>query len=372
MSAHKLSEYLKPPPRPSVIEVDRQWWEVRARLRRRSQVRRGAAVAALLAVVGVSAFVFRSSSSSPEVWQGATVASTTTPVSVSLHEGTRVELQPQTRLQVAVQSREEVLLLLDEGSVRLDVVKSPGRRFIVRAADVDVSVVGTQFDVRRSGGQIGVVVYRGIVEVRSGDQLHRLVAGESWSRGGLESASAVVEPTDGLESDDEAESVPEPVRVPGVTKRSKVKKVKAAAPVVVPAPAPVVVAPPAVVAPVPTARTAFDSAVQARSKGNAKDAIAKFEQLLQQFPDSSFAPLSAFELGRLQMDSRHDPRAAAAAFEKVLAIASESSLSEDAMGRLVEAYASFDVGACRKARARYLSAYPGGTHAKDVTSSCSP
>ena len=372
MTAHKLSEYLKPPPKASAIEVDRQWWEVRARLRRRSQLRRGVTAAALLGVVGLFAVLFRSSSSAPEVWQGATVSSTRTAVSVSLHEGTRVELQPQTRLQVAVQSSEEVLLLLDEGSVRLDVVKLPGRRFIVRAADVYVSVVGTQFDVRRSGGQIGVVVYRGIVEVRSGDQLHRLVAGESWSRGLLETAAAVpvIEPSDAVDPDDASE----PVRAPGVTKRSKVKKVRPAAREVVVALAPpaAVVVPAAIVAPVTTARQMFDAAAQARSKGNAKDAIASFQQLLLQFPESSFAPLSAFELGRLQMDSRHDPRAAAAAFEKVLAIASESSLSEDAMGRLVEAYASFDVGACRKARARYLSAYPSGTHAKDVTSSCHP
>lgn len=386
MSARKLNEFLKPPPKPTALEVDRQWWEVRARLRRRTQLRRGAAVAALVLALGFTTLVLRSPSS-PEVWQGATVSSTATPVSVSLHEGTRVQLEPQTRLQVALQSREDVLLLLDQGSVRLDVVKNPKRRFIVRAADIDVQVIGTQFDVRRSGGQISVAVHRGIVEVRNGEQIHRLTAGERWSRGGLAAtdtdSDSETETQAELEAD--AEQGPDdlgpsaaPVRVPGTKRQLKrIRKPMAVAAAPAPAVAPSIppaapIAEPAPTVPAATPRSVFDAAVQARSKGNPKEAISRFEQLLQQWPDSTFAPLSAFELGRLQMDSRRDPRAAALAFEKVLAIASESSLSEDAMGRLVEAYASFDLAACRKARARYLSAFPSGTHAKDVSSSCPP
>ena len=365
----KLSEYLEPPPRPSAIEVDRQWWEVRARLRRRSQLRRAAAVAAAVLVVGFSALLFRTPSS-PEVWQGATVSSTTSAISVSLHEGTKIELQPHTQLQVALQSRDEVLLLLAAGEVRLDVVKNSKRRVIVRADDVDVQVVGTQFEVRRSSSQISVSVRRGIVEVHTGEQVHRLLAGESWSRGGLAEVDA--EPSL-LEPEDD---VAAPAPVPDT--RRRVKRLRApvvAAPVAaapLPAPAPIVPVVAAPAAAVATARSVFDAAVRARSKGDAKEAIARFEQLLQQWPDSTFVPLTAFELGRLQMDVRKDPRAAAAAFEKVLANAAGSSLAEDAQGRLVEAYASFDVVACRKARARYLSAFPSGTHAKDVSSACPP
>ncbi len=363
----KLSEFLEPPPRPSAIEVDRQWWEVRARLRRRSQLRRAAAVAAVVLGVGVSALLFRTPSS-PEVWQGATVNSTTSAISVSLHEGTKIELQPHTQLQVALQSRDEVLLLLAEGEVRLDVVKNSKRRFIVRADDVDVQVVGTQFEVRRSSSQISVTVRRGIVEVHTGEQVHRLTAGESWSRGGLaevDAESSLLEPE---------EDVAAPAPAPDTRRRVKRQRAPVVAlPVApVPAPAPIVPVVVAPVAAVATARTVFDAAVRARSKGDAKEAIARFEQLLLQWPDSTFVPLTAFELGRLQMDVRKDPRAAAAAFEKVLANAAGSSLAEDAQGRLVEAYASFDGAACRKARARYLSAFPNGTHAKDVSSACPP
>lgn len=370
MSERQLSEFLKPPPRPSALEVDRQWWALRARLRRRSQLRRAAAIGSAVAVFAVAvALGVRTPAAAPGIWQGATVSSTAAPVSVSLQDGTRVELEPQTQVQVALQSKDDVLLLLDQGSVRLDVVKNPGRRFIVRAADVDVQVVGTQFEVRREGSQVSVWVLRGLVEVRSGEQLHRLTAGERWSRS-LE-ASALVEP----EAEAEPALVePEPLPAPSRKRTRPARAFRQPAPA---APAPVAVAPPVAApvvaaAPAPTARGAFEAAVKARSKGNPQEAIALFEQLLLQWPTSSFASLGAFELGRLQLDSRRDSRAAAAAFEKVLAIGSGSSLTEDAMGRLVEAYAAFDVRECRRVRARYLSAFPAGTHVKDVISSCPP
>ncbi len=365
----KLGDFVKPPPRPTALDVDRHWWEVRAGLRRRTQLRRAAVVGTGLAALLVAVFA-GTRDAKPEVWQAATVTSTTTPVAVALHEGTQVELQPRTSVQVAQQSPEDVLLLLDEGTVRLDVVKNAKRRFVVRAGDVDVQVIGTQFDVRRAGREIAVSVFRGIVEVRTSDQVHRLAAGERWSRAGFAEVQPPAEDTLEEEVVDEVE--PPPGQRPPATKR-KVKRTRTApAPVVAAPPQPPPAAPIAEPVPVPTARSLFDSAVSARSKGNAAEAISRFEQLLRDFPKSSFASLSAFELGRLQMDSRRNPRAAAAAFEQVLAIAGDSGLTEDALGRLVEAYASFDVAACRKARARYLSAFPSGTHAKDVTSSCPP
>ncbi len=367
----RLSEFMKPPPRPTGLDVDRQWWGVRARLRRRSQVRRAAAAGAIVAALGLASLLFRGAHDDvTEVAQAATVTSTASPVAVALHDGSKVELQPHTRMQVAVQSKDEVVLLLDEGSVSCDVAKNPSRRFIVRAADVEVRVVGTAFDVRRSSeGDVSVVVQRGIVEVRSAGQLHRLVAGESWSRSAPVTSITEPEP-EAVEEEMEEVAVPTSRTV---VKR-RVKKLKAVAAVAkAPEPEPVKPAEP-VVAPVakPTARTIFEAAVQARSKGKVADAIAGFDDLLLQFPESSFAPLSAFELGRLQMDSRKNPRAAARAFEQVLATGSDLGLREDAMGRLVEAYASFDKAQCQNVRSRYLASFPKGTHAKDVVSSCPP
>lgn len=368
----KLGDYLAAPPRPAPLEVDQRWWELRARLRRRTQIRRAAAIGTALAVVLAAGLTMRGGrDQAPEVAQGSTVTTTSSPTAVALREGTRVELQPQTQLQVAQQTSDDVLLLLDQGTARFDVVKKAGRRFIVRADDVDVQVVGTQFDVRRTNGEVAVVVYRGIVEVRVGERRHRLVAGERWSRG--ETAPEPEVSTATLEEETEVEEPSTPGPTPVPVRRVKRHKTAAPAPVVAAPPAPIAAPAAAVDAgPVVTARTVFDAAVQARARGEATEAIARFDELLRRWPDHPLAALSAFELGRLQMDSRHNPRAAAAAFEKVLAIASESSLKEDALGRLVEAYASFDVEACRRARTRYLSAFPAGTHAKDVTSSCPP
>jgi len=374
MGDTRLSEFIKPPPRPTGLDVDRQWWEVRARLRRRSQVRRAAVAASVVVALGLAGLLFRTSSSSSvtEVAQAATVTSTASPVAVALHDGSKVELQPYTRVQVATQTKDEVVLLLDEGSVSCDVAKNPSRRFIVRAADVEVRVVGTAFEVRRSSeGDVTVVVQRGIVEVRSAGELHRLLAGESWSRSAR--VTTLTEPEPEALEVEEADEVAAPTSRT-VTKR-KVKKLRAVAAVAKapePAPGPVQPAGPVVAAPKPTARAIFEAAVQSRSKGKVADAIAGFEDLLRQYPESSFSALSAFELGRLQMDSRKNPRAAARAFERVLATGSDLGLREDAMGRLVEAYASFDKEECQNVRARYLASFPKGTHAKDVVSSCPP
>jgi hypothetical protein len=80
--------------------------------------------------------------------------------------------------------------------------------------------------------------------------------------------------------------------------------------------------------------------------------------------------MSAFEWGRLALDTQGDPRQAARAFERTLELATSASLIEDALARLTEAYARFDVGSCRRVQAEYLKRFPDGPHVRAVTKAC--
>lgn len=84
---------------------------------------------------------------------------------VSLADGSKIELNASTRLTVAM-DRGERRVVLDEGEAVFDVTPDSQRPFTIAAGDRTVRVVGTQFDVRRRAGKLSVTVARGIVEVR--------------------------------------------------------------------------------------------------------------------------------------------------------------------------------------------------------------
>lgn len=84
--------------------------------------------------------------------------------SLSLADGTKIDLNAATRLSVTL-DRHERRVVLAEGQAAFDVTHDPGRPFLIAAGDRTVRVVGTQFDVRRRQGLISVTVTRGTVEV---------------------------------------------------------------------------------------------------------------------------------------------------------------------------------------------------------------
>lgn len=84
---------------------------------------------------------------------------------VSLADGSRIDLNAGTRLSVALNRRERDVVL-ENGQAVFDVAADARRPFLIAAGDRTVHVVGTQFDVRRRGGRLAVTVVRGKVEVR--------------------------------------------------------------------------------------------------------------------------------------------------------------------------------------------------------------
>lgn len=84
--------------------------------------------------------------------------------SVSLADGSRVDMNAGTRLTVTL-ARNSRSLSLDEGQAVFDVTHDADRPFTIAVGDRMVRVVGTQFDVRRRDGKLSVTVARGAVEV---------------------------------------------------------------------------------------------------------------------------------------------------------------------------------------------------------------
>lgn len=86
--------------------------------------------------------------------------------SVPLKDGSRVELNTDTRLRAAVteQARE---VWLEKGEAYFDIAKDPHKPFIVHAGERRIVVLGTRFSVRREQGRVEVVVAEGRVRVET-------------------------------------------------------------------------------------------------------------------------------------------------------------------------------------------------------------
>lgn len=91
---------------------------------------------------------------------------------VTLEDGTRVELNTSSRMRVkydAVVRR----IILDSGEAWFDVAKQAGRPFIVVVGRREVVALGTQFLVRRQGEEMSVTLLEGHVAVTPADEARR-------------------------------------------------------------------------------------------------------------------------------------------------------------------------------------------------------
>jgi transmembrane sensor len=114
---------------------------------------------------------------------------------VTLADGSRVELNGRTRLRVALSTRERDVRLI-EGQALFQVAKDKSRPFIVDTGTVQVRAVGTSFDVHKEGGNTTVTVLEGTVAVVSSRSSPGSIAGTSQSASLLVTAGeqAVVTP----------------------------------------------------------------------------------------------------------------------------------------------------------------------------------
>lgn len=103
--------------------------------------------------------------------------------SVPLADGSRVELNTQTRLRAAIDDRQRAVWL-EEGEAYFEVERDLNRPFVVHAGERSVTVLGTKFSVLREAERFEVVVLEGQVRIddqRQGQQARPMLL----SRGGI-------------------------------------------------------------------------------------------------------------------------------------------------------------------------------------------
>jgi hypothetical protein len=363
-----LSRWIAPdtsPPR-----VERMWSRLIEEDERRSRPvwPRLVITTAAVAAVAVVAFIAWPRTAHLEV--GGHLEAVAQNAEGRFNDGSRVELAKGSALALAAESPQEMRIDLSHGVATFEVARRPSRRFIVRAANVEVRVVGTRFTVNRDGEHVEVAVERGIVEVQSGDTVTRLGAGQQWSTHEVASATEALSPMAGGVS--EALAVPRasPLRhEPLAVKRHGSSRQAAS---VAPAAAPAASGGAAPVAAVETsAAELFDAALKARREGRSSDAALLLERILRDHADDTRASLAAFELGRLRMDALDDERGASEALELSLVLSSRAPFAEEALLRLTKSYDSRGLKApCVHARDQYLSRFPDGAYVTSIKARC--
>jgi transmembrane sensor len=106
---------------------------------------------------------------------------------LSLEDGSTVELNTHSRIHVALSPAGRVVTLL-EGQALFDVAPDPRRPFVVVAGDRRITALGTAFDVRLAPGDVTVTTLEGRVAVEAvstapgvARQRTELVAGQQLS-----------------------------------------------------------------------------------------------------------------------------------------------------------------------------------------------
>ena len=360
---------------PEITEgrLARQWASLESKLPRPQTGPGWRSAALAVSALALAAGLWWMPASRPE--SGALVESSDTPVGVQLSDGSSVELAAQTRLRVLRDQPTGVEVELADGRASFDVTHVDDRSFTVLASTVAVHVIGTKFEVvrvaRPEGTEVQVSVERGIVEVERTDRgdARRLTVGERWSV--WIPAEPEAEETDTAQEDDvEADEIDGARPSLRAAQRRKGRAHAAHRPARAHAESSkadrieeedkdeVV-------------RDMFARANVARRAGMMAEAAKAYADVIARFPnDDSRAAIAAFELGRIRMDALGDPRGAIQAFNRSLRVRSAAS-REDALARLAICHNTLrDNNACRKARQRYLTEYPGGVHASALAALC--
>lgn len=268
-----------------------------------------------------------------------------------LDDGSRLSAEPGTQLELVDNDARSFGLFLGQGRASFEVTPGGPRRWSIDCGVAQVEVVGTAFHLERRGARVVVEVDHGVVVVRSErlpGRAQRLSAGQRLEVGGEEPTPPPARPADAAAS------------APRATARTATRaRVIAERP----APAPTeITAPPA--DPVAELIAEADRALAA---GDAHAAAEVLTIVLRDHAAHSEAPVAMFRLGRLELDRLNRPERAAKAFEQALARSLPKALREDALARLVEAFArSGQPGRAQEAASAYRREHPSGKRREDV------
>jgi transmembrane sensor len=338
------------------------------RLTRARQLRAAAGVAAVGVFVGALALV---ATHEPTPLEPAPVAveraasdpsaARDAPQQLSLADGSRLMLSTGTRARVLSMRADEVRVRLERGQVDCEVAPDRARRFVVEAGEFEVVVTGTRFTVNSAGeadaSSVAVSVEHGSVQVW--EPPHRLLAalgaGQRWAS--ERPAGATIE--EAPDAGGIAPAAP-PSSAPAPSAPASSGRAPTSAPGGPRASAS---------ASDPSALLARASA--ARQAGKLPEAVAALERIIRQHPNDERAGYAAFLLGRIQLDTLGDARAAVESFSFAAAHPGSGFFPEDAEARRVEALAKAgQMTECAAARDRFLAKYPRSARAASIQRAC--
>lgn len=269
-----------------------------------------------------------------------------------LDDGSRLSAEPGTQLELVDNDARSFGLFLGQGRASFEVTPGGPRRWSIDCGVALVEVVGTAFQIERRGARVVVQVDHGVVVVRSErlpGRAQRLGGGQRLEVNGVEPVPPQPAPTP------EVALAPPKAAARTATRARVIAEKQAEGPS---APA----APPA--DPVAALIAEADRALAA---GDAHAAAEVLTIVLRDHAAHSEAPVAMFRLGRLELDRLNRPERAAMAFEQALARGLPKALREDALARLVEAFArSGQPGRAEEAAAAYRREHPSGKRREDV------
>nr|HEX4317896.1 FecR family protein [Kofleriaceae bacterium] len=296
---------------------------------------------------------------------------------VTLDDGSTIELAAGAQLEVLDNDADRFVTLLHHGRTHFDVRPGGPRRWEIESSRATVEVVGTAFVVSADDRQLVVSVERGVVVVRGErvpGRVVRLTAGQQL----------VVDDSQLADAARPAQAQAQPAVAAPVVAAPAVAAPAVAAPAVAAKPlearsgsgsgsktdAPVH----AIVTPSHPAATpalslsaALALADTQRGHGDAAAAADTIVRALAAAPRDESAGLAYFTLGRIYLDDLSQPSRAASAFEHVIALGSPHSLLEDAYARRAIALrASGRSDDAARALAAYDAAYPHGVRRSEL------
>jgi transmembrane sensor len=279
---------------------------------------------------------------------------------LSLSDGSTVAIDRGARLELVENTATSFVAKQPAGRVSYSVTPGGPRRWSIESPLATVEVVGTEFVVDADGEHLRVDVQRGVVVVRGEhvpDRVQRLIAG-----GSLE----VVRPTPRAPEPSAAASAagPSPVPpAPALTSRPVSAPWKDSASRHAYDDAYAALGPGGVAR--ASERASVDELLSladvARFSNHPQDAVSPLSRVISAHRSDPRAPLAAFTLGRVELDSLNEPGRAADAFSSAIELGLPRSLLEDAYARLVEARGrAGDRAGARDAAADYARLFPAG------------
>jgi transmembrane sensor len=290
---------------------------------------------------------------------------------LSMSDGSQVALSAGARFEPLLSTGTSFVGMLQSGRADFEVHPGGPRRWQIECGLATVEVVGTGFSCEREPGHLRVAVRHGVVLVRGEkvrDRAQRLIAGESLE---VSDGRPTVTPV-------------APAATPATPPAEPETESAAATPTIV------INVHWRDLARAGRQREAFAAlgsrglvketrqsgvadllllADVARLSGHPHEAVGPFERILDVYPRDAQAPLAAFALGRLELDTLNAPARAATALQRALDLGVPHSLREDVRARLVEAQSrSGNRAATRAAAEAYLREFPDGRYRAQVES----